>query len=187
MRDTSDEVEEIRETLRDSQRGSRNDAIRHRYHGTKDDKLAQKYLERAQNMPGLTPPEDEGVCSLWVGGLTAEITEQDLRDQFYAYGEVSEIKMMTERRCALVTYSMRKSAEEAAQGLYRKLSVKGSKLKLWWAKSQQSQDNEAARHFGAAAEPGTAPLPGTVAPGMPGRALYPSMNPHAMGARPDAQ
>ena len=76
MRDTSDEIEEIRETLRDSQRGSRNEAIKARYHGTKDDKLAQKYLERAQNMAELTPPEDEGVCSLWVGGLTPAITKQ---------------------------------------------------------------------------------------------------------------
>jgi len=33
MRDTSDEMEEIREALRDSQRGSRNEAIRNRYHG----------------------------------------------------------------------------------------------------------------------------------------------------------
>ena len=56
-------------TLRDSQRGSRNEAIKARYHGTKDDKLAQKYLEKAQNLAGLTPPEDEGICSLWVGGM----------------------------------------------------------------------------------------------------------------------
>ena len=69
MRDTSNEIEEIRETLRDSQRGSRNNAIRARYHGSEDDKLAQKYLDRAQSMPELTPPEDEGICALWVGGL----------------------------------------------------------------------------------------------------------------------
>jgi len=46
MRDTSDEMEEIRETLRDSQRGSRDDAIKSRYHGTEGDKLAQKYLDK---------------------------------------------------------------------------------------------------------------------------------------------
>ena len=47
MRDTSDEVEEMRETLRDSQRGSRNEAIRNRYHGTK---------ERTTPTPTPTPP-----------------------------------------------------------------------------------------------------------------------------------
>ena len=40
MRDTSPEMEEIRELLRDSQRGSRDKAIRARYHGTGEDKLA---------------------------------------------------------------------------------------------------------------------------------------------------
>jgi len=192
MRDTSDEMEEIRETLRDSQRGSRNEAIRNRYHGTKEDKLAQKYLERAQAMPELTPPEDEGVCSLWVGGLTPEITKQDLKDEFYAFGEITEIKLMSERRCALVTYSMRKAAEEAAKGLFRKLSIKGSNLKLWWAKSQQTIDNEEAAQYCASVAPQTQDsqpaAPGMVLPGAgPGgaRMLYPSMNPNAMGARPD--
>mmetsp|Transcript_46577 Transcript_46577/g.108250 ORF Transcript_46577/g.108250 Transcript_46577/m.108250 type:complete len:439 (-) Transcript_46577:300-1616(-) len=187
MRDTSDEVEEIRETLRDSQRGSRNEAIKARYHGTKDDKLAQKYLERAQNMPELTPPEDEGVCSLWVGGLTPAIAKQDLHDAFYSYGEVLEVKLMSERRCALITYSLRKAAEEAAKGLYRKIEIKGAHLKLWWAKSQQSKDNEEAKQYnahaagsdGSRAQP--PPLPGT-GPAAASRGLYPSMNPNQMGA-----
>mmetsp|Transcript_26261 Transcript_26261/g.43546 ORF Transcript_26261/g.43546 Transcript_26261/m.43546 type:complete len:439 (-) Transcript_26261:118-1434(-) len=188
MRDTSDAMEEIRETLRDSQRGSRNEAIKNRYHGTKEDKLAQKYLERAQSLPELTPPEDEGVCSLWAGGLTPEITKQDLLDEFYAYGEVLEVKIMAERRCALVTYSMRKSAEEAAKALYRKLTVKGAMLKLWWARSQQAKDNDEARNYTRSAELSQPlPPPGTIGsgPGSGGRMLYPSMNPNAMGARPD--
>ena len=50
MRDTSPEMEEIRELLRDSQRGSRNNAIRARYHGTQEDKLAQKYLDKASSL-----------------------------------------------------------------------------------------------------------------------------------------
>lgn len=59
MRDTSEQMEEIREQLRDSQRGSRTQAIRARYHGTEEDKLAQKYLERAVSSP---PPR--GTCRL---------------------------------------------------------------------------------------------------------------------------
>mmetsp|Transcript_53994 Transcript_53994/g.117751 ORF Transcript_53994/g.117751 Transcript_53994/m.117751 type:complete len:439 (-) Transcript_53994:367-1683(-) len=185
MRDTSDEMEEIRETLRDSQRGSRNDAIRARYHGTKEDKLAQKYLEKAQNMPELTPPEDEGVCSLWVGGLTPSITQQDIKDAFYSFGEILEIKLMSERRCALVTFSLRRSAEEAAKSLYRKLSIKGTALKLWWAKSQLSKDNEEASAYlsGAAAATASAAAMPPPPPGSAGgRMLYPSMNPNQMGA-----
>jgi len=120
--------------------------------------------------------------------------KQDLMDSFYAFGEVTEIKMMSERRCALVTFSMRKAAEEAAKGLYRKLSIKGSNLKMWWAKSQLTIDNEEAAQYckscnTAQSEYSQPPAPGMVAPGGAGNArmLYPSMNPNAMGARPDTR
>ena len=43
------------------------------------------------------------------------------------------MRMKPERRCALIEYTLRKSAEEAA--------IKGARLKLWWAKSQQAADN----------------------------------------------
>lgn len=189
MRDTSSEMEEIRELLRDSQRGSRNDAIRARYHGTDDDKLAQKYLDRAQSMPELTPPEDEGICSLWVGGLPpdapgmAKIGKQDLHEKFYAYGEIADIKVMPEKRCAIVTYVLRKSAEEAASGLYKKLRVNGVSLKLWWAKGQSGGGGGGGGRGGGQYAP---PPPGSLPPpGQPGRTLYPSMDPSSMGARPD--
>eukprot|EP00965_Chrysotila_dentata_P115414 3814373-Pleurochrysis_carterae.AAC.1 len=136
-------------------------------------------------MPELTPPEDEGVCSLWVGGLTPSITQQDIKDAFYSFGEILEIKLMSERRCALVTFSLRRSAEEAAKSLYRKLSIKGTALKLWWAKSQLSKDNEEASAYlsGAAAATASAAAMPPPPPGSAGgRMLYPSMNPNQMGA-----
>ena len=195
MRDTSTEMDEIRELLRDSQRGSRDKAIRARYHGTEDDQLANKYLDKAAAMSELTPPEDEGICSLWIGGLPpeapgmAQIGKLDLQDAFYSYGEIREIKVMTERRCAIVTYTMRKAAEEAAAALHKKLNVKGVKLKLWWARSASGEGGKGSggQHMGAfAPPPGSMPPPGQMAPpGRPGGAMYPSMNPSAMGARPD--
>jgi len=198
MRDTSPEMDEIRELLRDSQRGSRDKAISARYHGTDADTLAQKYLDKASSMAELTPPEDEGICALWVGGLPpdapgmAQIGKQDLHDAFYAFGEIAEIKLMAERRCAIVTYTMRKAAEEAAAGLHKKLSIKGCKLKLWWARSASGagRDGEGGGGKGAgryvSAPPGSMPPPGHMPPpGQPGGSMYPSMNPSALGARPD--
>ena len=35
-----------------------------------------RYLDKAKKIAELTPPGDEGVCSLWVGGLTPQITKQ---------------------------------------------------------------------------------------------------------------
>ena len=151
MRDMSPEMEELRELIKDLQQGSRDQAIRNRYHGTEGDKLAEKYLERASKFAELTPPDDEGICSLWVGGITPHITQQDLHDAFYAYGEVAEIKLLPERRCAFVTYTVRKAAEEAARALYRKLSVKGCNLKLWWAKGHTADDRDGPAAAAAAA------------------------------------
>jgi len=198
MRDTSPEMDEIRELLRDSQRGSRDKAIRARYHGSEEDTLAQKYLDRAQSMAELTPPEDEGICSLWIGGLPpaapgmAQIGKQDLQDAFYSYGEISEIRVMSERRCAIVTYTMRKSAEEAAAALHKRLTIKGVKLKLWWARSAGREEGGKGGGKGGkgggtfAPPPGSIPPPGQMPPpGLPGGSMYPSMNPSAMGARPD--
>ena len=96
--------------------------------------------------------------------------------------------MLSERRCALVTFLMRSSAEEAAKALYRNLSVNGQQLKIWWAKPRAA-DGDAPRHGqpgGASSAPaGPPPLPGARVEAGQLRSLYPSMNPNAMGARPD--
>ena len=44
---------------------------------------------------------------------------------------------MAEKRCAIVTYQLRKSAEEAATALYRKLRIKDCQLKLSWGRPQK--------------------------------------------------
>ena len=68
----------------------------------------------------------------------------------------------------------------------------GQQLKLWWAKSKAA-DNDTPRHgqpgagasSSAAGTPQPPPLPGAKVEAGQLRSLYPSMNPNAMGARPD--
>ena len=185
MRDMSPEMEELRELIKDLQQGSRDQAIRNRYHGTEGDKLAEKYLERASKIAELTPPDDEGICSLWVGGITPHITQQDLHDAFYPYGEVAEIKLLPERRCAFVTTPSPAAEERRAR------STASSALGL--------HSFEPRPHRRRPRRPRRRRRPGrrrrrragrrrrrAAPPGAPGaRAHYPSMNPSAMGARPD--
>ena len=165
MQDSSVEMEEVRDALKNSQRGNRNASIRARYHGTKDDKLAGKYIAKAEKVPALVPPDDESICSLWIGGITPAISESDLQDCLYSYGEIKAIRVMRDRGCALVTFSTRESAEEAASKLYQNIELKSIKLKLWWAKSSPKQQ-------GQLSSTGTTSL---VVP-------YPSMHPARMGA-----
>lgn len=95
-----------------------------------------KLLNKAGEMPSLEPPEDESIRTLYVGGLDARITEQDLRDNFYAHGEIESVKMVLQRACAFVTYTTREGAEKAAEELANKLVVKGLRLKLLWGRPQ---------------------------------------------------
>ncbi|EEC80099.1 hypothetical protein OsI_21840 [Oryza sativa Indica Group] len=120
--------------------------IKDRYYGV-NDPVALKLLGKAGEMPSLTPPDDESIRTLYIGGLNNRITEQDLRDQFYAHGEIESIRMVLQRACAFVTYTTREGAEKAAEELANKLVIKGIRLKLMWGKPQapKPEEDEAGR------------------------------------------
>lgn len=65
--------------------------IKDRYYGI-NDPVARKMLRRAGDMPKLSPPEDTSIMTLYIGGLSADISEADIRDQFYQFGEIRSIK-----------------------------------------------------------------------------------------------
>lgn len=62
-----------------------------RYYGV-NDPVARKMLDRVDTLPKLVPPEDAAITTLYIGGLTPVITEDDIRDQFYSYGELQSVK-----------------------------------------------------------------------------------------------
>ncbi|KAL5709227.1 hypothetical protein ACHQM5_019939 [Ranunculus cassubicifolius] len=115
--------------------------IKDRYYGN-NDPVALKLLSKAGEMPSLMAPDDESIKTLYVGGLDNRITEQDLRDQFYAHGEIESVRMVIQRACAFVAYTTREAAEKAAEELSNKLVVKGLRLKLLWGKSQAAKAEE---------------------------------------------
>ncbi|CAA3010033.1 zinc finger CCCH domain-containing 49-like [Olea europaea subsp. europaea] len=185
--------------------------IKDRYYGV-NDPVALKLLNKAGEMPSLEPPDDESIRTLYVGGLDARITEQDLSDHFYAHGEIESIKMVLQRACAFVSYTTREGAERAAEELSNKLVIKDLRLKLLWGRPQapkpESEASEEARQQAAVAHSGLLPRavisqqqnqplqpPGSQEqpPPMPyfnipplpqqDRAYYPSMDPQRMGAR----
>ncbi|KAJ0021578.1 hypothetical protein Pint_32606 [Pistacia integerrima] len=174
-----------------------------------NDPVAMKLLNKAGEMPSLEPPEDESIKTLYVGGVDARVTEQDLRDNFYAHGEIESIKMHPQKAFAFVTYTTREGAEKAAEELSNKLVIKGLRLKLMWGKPQtqrpESEGSDEARQQAVAhsgmlprslisqqqnqyQQPGTqdqaAPTPYFNIPPPPQqeRAYYPSMDPQRMGA-----
>lgn len=176
--------------------------IKDRYYGV-NDPVALKLLGKAGEMPTLAPPEDESIKTLYVGGLTGRITEQDLRDQFYVHGEIESIHIVVQRACAFVTYTTREAAEKAAEELSNKLVINGQRLKLHWGRPQAPKpegerpvDDDSTRqvaHSGlvprAVVSHNQQQAPPTQQPQQfyfnipaPDRTVYPSMDPQRMGA-----
>ena len=168
-----------------------------------NDPVALKLLGKAGEMTSLEAPEDESIRTLYVGGLDARVTEQDLRDHFYAHGEIESIKLVLQRACAFVTYTTREGAEKAAEELSNKLVIKGLRLKLMWGRPQtqkpESDGSDQARQQAAVAHSGLLPRAvisqqqnqdqtqgmlyyNNPPPPQQERSYYPSMDPQRMGA-----
>ena len=122
--------------------------IKDRYYGV-NDPGAEKLLKRAQAMPHLEPPEDVNITTLYCGGLDENVTEADIKNAFYSFGELRNITLVPKQvitlessrncdsnfpfqGCAFVQFTQRKSAEKAAEGTFNKLLIKGNKITIRW-------------------------------------------------------
>lgn len=171
--------------------------MRDRYYGTADP-LAKKILDRVNDSKNAqtTGPE---VSTVWVSGVAPEknITEQDLKDHFYAFGEIIKIRLVAASKCAFVEYASHEQALNAIESLRNNLVIRGTFLKVAWAKPQANRNDRGYASLDAHQPRNTAPPPpgfvpyDPIGPGAPppGAAgplgwapmYYPSMNPQRMG------
>lgn len=112
--------------------------IKDRYYG-RNDPVADKIMKRAAQLPTLDPPEDKTITTLYVGNIEENVTEKDVRDNFYQYGEIRNITMVQRQQCAFVQFTKRTAAEMAAEKTFNKLVLGGQKLSIKWAHSQAKQ------------------------------------------------
>lgn len=92
----------------------------------------------------LTPPPNisspcSTITTLYVGGLTAQITEEDIKEQLSKYGDVMNVRIVYAKNCAFVTFGTRSAAEAAAAALHNKLIIKGVRCRILWGTPQRSQ------------------------------------------------
>jgi len=163
-----------------------NQKLRDRFHG-ENDPLAAKIIRQANEEMELLPPEDKSITTLYLGSLEPGVTEKDIRDQFYVFGEIRSIRMAPKQACAFVTFKEREVAEEAARKLYRILVLKGKRVALMWGRPQPTAHVQASG-MAVAGSSGTH-VPPMFPPVMPMtmntyRPYYPSMDPSAMGNAP---
>ncbi|XBH92603.1 hypothetical protein VPH35_083693 [Triticum aestivum] len=55
--------------------------------------------------------------TVFVGGLDPNVSEDDLKQTFSQYGEISSVKIPVGKQCGFVQFLQRKNAEDALQGL----------------------------------------------------------------------
>ena len=162
-----------------------NQKLQDRYHGT-NDPVAERMLKRAEEMPGLEPPADASVCTLYVGGLGPAVGAAELRAHFAEDGPLLEVRVVEAKHCAFLAFADRRGAEAAAaRHAQTGLAVAGQRLRLAWADGPDRRSaGPAPGAGGARGGPGAAPAP----PGPPrpppraaAPAPYPSMDPLARG------
>ncbi|XP_074068733.1 pre-mRNA-splicing factor RBM22 isoform X3 [Macrotis lagotis] len=115
--------------------------IKDRYYGI-NDPVADKLLKRASTMPRLDPPDDKTITTLYVGGLGDTISETDLRNHFYQFGEIRTITVVQRQQCAFIQFATRQAAEMAAEKSFNKLIVNGRRLNVKWGRSQAARGKE---------------------------------------------
>jgi len=115
--------------------------IKDRYYGSKDP-VAEKLLNRAKALPVMKPPEDKTITTLYVGNLgdDGELTEKELRDYFYQFGEIRNITLLSGKGCGFVQFTTRESAELAAEKTFNKLVLKGRRITIRWGRPHAQQN-----------------------------------------------
>lgn len=169
-----------------------NQNIKDRYFG-QNDPVAEKMMARTQGIkdaPPLVPPEDPTITTLWIGGVTAEITEADLRMKFEEFGALASVRIVQAKFCAFVTFSQRGGAEKAAASVYNSLNLKKTPLKVSWGQRKSTSNGAPARPppgvrgaGGAAPSIGVPPPPPGIKNSKPSKPLYPSQDPSNMAAK----
>ncbi|KAI8321305.1 hypothetical protein GQ54DRAFT_187112 [Martensiomyces pterosporus] len=158
-----------------------------RYHGT-NDPVAKRMLSRAYKTDKLTPPEDKSITSLFVLGMDKSVSQADLRDHFYTYGELKSIVVVPKGNCAFINFKTRPAAEAAAQAVLGGCSIKGKALRIAWGKPKpKGPQSELASSKTSGSSATESPLTKTSIPLPPGAAaasaaVYPSQDPTAQGS-----
>jgi len=182
--------------------------IKDRYYG-QNDPVANKLLKKADTFARLTIPEDKDITTLYIGNVDPEkITENDLRDSLYSFGEIKTLKVVPHQMCAFVSYTTRAAAELAADKLFQKMYLKGQFLRVAWGKPPSLQnplggtlgeaDTQSTFFTMPSASSSTSitspagaatyhPVNAPAAPGMGQKPYYPSADPNQYGARPNKE
>lgn len=106
----------------------------------KNDPVANKMLHNNQSSDKLKPPENPkylfiyiSIKTIFIGNLDSTITQNDLKDRFYSFGEILSLKIKPRDMCAFIEFSKREDAERAVEEYYNNLEINGKQLVVAWS------------------------------------------------------
>lgn len=86
---------------------------------------------------------DPTVKTLFITGITDDITDNDIRDYFSAFGEIKSTIANPKKKCGFVTFMERPSAESAQMSTRAGFVIKGHMLVAHFAKKKQQGPSSA--------------------------------------------
>ncbi|KXN74439.1 hypothetical protein CONCODRAFT_76837 [Conidiobolus coronatus NRRL 28638] len=153
--------------------------IKDRYHGT-NDPVAKKILDRAANVPTLTPPKDRTITSLFATQLHPETSQEDLKEFFNKFGAIKSVVLVTKAKAAFINFSSREAAEAAAENS-NNVVIRETLINVVWGRPKtQAPKNEIQSSSAQPSAPSNKPPP---PPGTIGQDLYPSQDPTLQGSK----
>lgn len=84
---------------------------------------------------------DPSNTTVFVGGLSAPIREDELRQYFSPFGDIMQVKIPPGKGCGFVQYVHRQSAELAIQQM-NGYQIGNSRIRLSWGRSQSDCANK---------------------------------------------
>jgi pre-mRNA-splicing factor RBM22/SLT11 len=73
-------------------------------------------------------PGGHNLRTLYLGGLDDRASQDDLKNQFYGYGEIESSQTVPQCACAFATYTSQEGSEKVADNLANKLVIKDLRL-----------------------------------------------------------
>ena len=110
-----------------------------------------RYHQLALQAPALVQqPTDPTNTTVFVGGLSSPVTEDELRRYFSPFGDIVYVKIPPNKGCGFVQFVSRLSAETAIHQM-NGYQIGNSRIRLSWGRSQNDKSAAAAAAAAAAA------------------------------------
>ncbi|KAK1166538.1 hypothetical protein AOXY_G13197 [Acipenser oxyrinchus oxyrinchus] len=113
-------------------------------------------------------------ASLWVGNVTVDVKEKQLRDLFKSYGEIDSIRVLHERFCAFVNFISATAAATAMEKLQGK-EIESTRLVIRYPDRRPQRDPASLQR------PAVLPVPAPAQPAKPQSAATSITGPRRRG------